>query len=132
MTMEVVLIACNWELLNRCDYDNKQIVKWLIRNHWALYQYGTTKGDGVALAVWVDLSKAIRTKGVLTFKQKKYILLWADGWTQYEIGVKYRVSQVAVSLTIKAAVKNICKYLNKYLYYTPSHGILSEGGMYEN
>ena len=27
-------MSCNWELLNRCDYDNKQIVKWLIRNHY--------------------------------------------------------------------------------------------------
>ena len=104
------------------------MVKWLIRNHWALYQYGSMKGDGVALAVWVDLSKAIRTRGVLTFKQKKYILLWADGWTQYEIGVKYRRSQKTVSDGIGLGIKNICKYLNKSRYYTPSRRVLSEGG----
>lgn len=90
------------------------------------------KGDGVALAVWVDLSKAIRTRGVLAFKQKKYILLWADGWTQYEIGVKYRVSQQSVSKTINGGIRAICKYLNKRLYYTPSHGILVERAKYEN
>ena len=124
----MIYISCNWELLNRCDYTNRDIVKWLIRNHWALYQYGAMKGDGVALAVWVDLSKAIRTKGVLTFKQKQCLLLWSDGWTQYEIGVKYRVSQQAVSKIISSGIRGICKYLNKGLYYTPSHGILSEGG----
>ena len=130
--MGVMVIACNWQLLNYCDYSSHRIVKGLIRKNWALYQYGMMKGDGVAISVWIDLSKAIRTKGVLTFKQKRYLLLWADGWTQYEIGVKYRRSQNTVSEVVDSGIRNICKYLNKNRYYAPSRGILVERAKYEN
>ena len=90
------------------------------------------KGDSVAISIWVDLSRAIRTKGVLTFKQKRYLMLWADGWTQYDIAVKYSIAQKNVSARIDAGISNIFKYLTGRVYYTPSHGILVERAKYEN
>ena len=95
------------------------MVKNLIRNHWTLYEYGMMKGDSVSISIWIDLSRAIRTNGVLTFKQKRYLILWADGWTLYDIGVEYQRGKDVIKRVIDIGIKNICLYLNKNTTYVP-------------
>ena len=71
MTMEVVLIACNWELLNDANYNSPKVVKRLLRRMINL-EHRARKGDSVAQSVLIDLQDAIEAERVLTFKQRKY------------------------------------------------------------
>ena len=59
----------------------------------------------------MDLKAALFTKGVLTPKQRKYMLLWIAGYKQQEIGIMCEVGQDVVSVRINLAIKNISKYL---------------------
>ena len=110
MTMEVVLIACNWELLNDANYNSPRVVKRLLRRMINL-EHRARKGDSVAQAVLIDLQDAIEAERVLTFKQRKYLRLWLDGYRQIDIATMHRVSQQAVSMKIDRAVKNISRHL---------------------
>jgi len=106
----VILIACNWELMNYARYDSPHIVKGLLRRKGSLTHYAR-KGDSVAHSILIDLDEAMKAEGVLTFKQKKYLKLWLDGYRQIDIAAMHRRSQNTVSEVINKGVKNISAYL---------------------
>ena len=110
MTMEVVLIVCNWELLNDAYYNSPKVVKRLLRRMINL-EHRARKGDSVAQSVLIDLQDAIEAERVLTFKQRKYLKLWLEGYRQIEIAAMHRTSQVNISQTISRSAKNISSFL---------------------
>ena len=69
------------------------------------------KGDSVAHSILIDLQEAINTDGVLTFRQRKFLQLWLEGYRQIDIAAMHSVTQKNVSVRINKAVKNISLYL---------------------
>jgi len=102
----------NWELLNRTDYSKPRIIKNALRNMTQLERLAE-KGDQVAAAILIDLRNAMNRKGVLAFRQKKFLQLWLDGYKQIEIATMYRMEQYKVSRIIDRCAKNISMYLRK-------------------
>ena len=96
---------------NLADYSSPGIVKKLLYSMDKLLHEGMWKGDVDAITVYIDLKTAINTKGVLTFKQRRYLLLWIEGYTQEEIGAMYRVARHGISMTVDKGIKNISNYL---------------------
>ena len=97
--------------IDTADYSKQGAVKNLLTNMDQLYYSGMWRGDSTALSIYIDLKTAINTKGVLTFKQRRYLLLWIEGYTQEEIGAKYRVARQVIAITVDRAVKNISSFL---------------------
>lgn len=70
------------------------------------------KGDSVAQSILIDLQDAIKREGVLTFKQRKYLQLWLDGYRQIDIATMHRIAERNVRGTISRGVMNIVIHLN--------------------
>jgi len=75
------------------------------------FEHQARKGDTVAHSILIDLRGAIDADGVLTFKQRKYLKLWLDGYRQIEIAAMHRRSQDTVSRVISKGVVNISIFL---------------------
>ena len=69
------------------------------------------KGDTVAQSILIDLTDAMNNDKVLTFKQRKYLTLWLDGYRQIDIATMHRRSQDTVSRVINKGVVNISIHL---------------------
>ncbi len=102
----------NWELLYRADYSNPRAIKKLLLGMDSL-RCLAKRGDTVALSIYLDLKDALYAGGVLSKKQRKYLLLWMAGYEQDQIGWMCEVRQNTVSMVVLAGIKNISKYLNK-------------------
>ena len=97
--------------IDTADYSKQGAVKNLLTNMDQLHYSGMWRGDSTALSIYIDLKTAINTKGVLTFKQRRYLLLWIEGYTQEEIGAMYRVARHGISMSVDKGIKNISNYL---------------------
>ena len=100
----------NWELLERADYSKPGIVKGLLFNYDGLMHLAR-KGDSMAHIVCIDLKRAIHAEKVLTFKQRRYLGLWWQGFSYVDIAAEYHIKPQSVFDVVEAAIKNICKYL---------------------
>jgi DNA-binding CsgD family transcriptional regulator len=100
----------NWEMLNDAEYQYYPTVKRFLRKMQQL-KHCARKGDSVAHSIYLDLRYAVYAKDVLSFKQRRYIQLWIDGYKVMDIAQKYRVSPATVTQTIKRGSKNISTYL---------------------
>ena len=114
----MIYISCNWELLNRVSYDNPKVIKNILY-HYDDLMVMARKGDQVSAVVCFDVKRAIHTRGVLTFKQRRYLSLWWQGHNTIEIATMYSVSHVGVINMIKRAFVRISEYLCKKGYKTP-------------
>ena len=86
------------------------MIKALLRKMVNL-EHHAHKGDSVAHSILIDLQSAIIADGVLTFKQRKYLQLWLEGYRQIDIATMHRRSQDTVSRVITKGVENISGYL---------------------
>ena len=96
----------------RATYSSPGTVKKLLRSLDELIKQAG-KGDQVAHSIYLDLDNALYYEGVLSFKQRKYLKLWLDGYRQIDIAAMHRVSQEAVTQTINRGVGNISLFLTK-------------------
>ena len=106
----MIYISCNWELLNDANYHSPHVVKRLLRKMISLEHYAR-KGDTVAQSILIDLTDAMNNDKVLTFKQRKYLTLWLDGYRQIDIATMHHRSQDTVSRVISKGVINISIHL---------------------
>ena len=118
MTMEVVLIACNWELINRVDYSNPKVIKNILFYYDNLMVMAK-KGDQVSAIVCIDVKRAIHTRGVLTFKQRRYLSLWWQGFNTIEIATMYHKDSWTINQVINKGFQRISKFLTKRISKTP-------------
>ena len=92
------------------DYSKAGIVKNALFNYNELMAMAR-KGDQTAGIICVDIKRAVHADNVLTFKQRRYLSLWWQGFSYVDIGTKYRKSPVAVKLTVDRACKNMSSFL---------------------
>ena len=117
----MIYISCNWELLNRVDYTKSGIVKSALFRYDALMGLALSEGDQVALTVCVDIKRAVHASGVLTYKQRRYLSLWWQGYNYVEIGTMYRKSPTVVKRRIDLACRKMSNFLcKKGSFYPPS------------
>ena len=102
----------NWELLRWADYSNPKRIKALLMRMNNLLLLAE-KGDTVAHSIYIDLKNALYTKGVLSDKQRKYLLLWMAGWEQGQIAWASDVWTRSVERTLGVAIKNIILFLGE-------------------
>ena len=102
----------NWKLLYRADYSNPRAIKKLLLSMDSL-RCLAQKGDTVALSIYLDLKDALYAEGVLSKKQRKYLLLWMAGYEQNQIGWMCGAGQDVISRGISRGAKNISKYLQE-------------------
>ena len=117
--VEVVLIACNWELINRVDYSNPKVIKNILF-HYDNLMVMAKKGDQVSAIVCIDVKRAIHTRGVLTFKQRRYLSLWWQGFNTIEIATMYHKDPSVINRVIYGGFSRISKFLTKKISKTPS------------
>ena len=96
----------------RATYSSPGTVKKLLRSLDELMKQAG-KGDQVAHSIYLDLDNALYYEGVLSFKQRKYLKLWLDGYRQIDIAAMHRVSQQAVQGSINSATRNISLFLTE-------------------
>ena len=113
------MIACNWELLNRVDYNKSGIVKSVLFRYDSLMNMAVSAGDQVAMIVCIEVKQAVHARGVLTFKQRRYLGLWWRGFDYVEIGTMFRKSPVTVKLTVDLACRRISNFLCKKYSFDP-------------
>ena len=111
-------MACNWGLMNRIDYSNPKVIKNVLFNYDELMRLAR-KGDQVAAIVCVDVKQAVHVEKVLTFKQRRYLGLWWQGFNTIEIAAMYHISHVAVINIINRGFVRISNYLGEKGYKTP-------------
>lgn len=114
--------------MERADYSSPAVVKGLLMNYDGLMKLAL-KGDCMAATVCVDIKRAIHTEGVLTFKQRRYLGLWWQGYNLIEIAAMYHVAPKNVHARIEAGLRNICKNLCKVGKKHPLPNGISEGGI---
>lgn len=108
----------NWELMNRVDYSKPGIIKGCLYRYDNLMKLALN-GDQVAQIVCLDIKRAIHTKGVLTFKQRRYLSLWWQGFTTIDIATMYKKKHSTVVLTMQKGIANISSFLHKKSTKTP-------------
>ena len=111
-------MACNWGLVNRIDYRDPKVIKNVLFNYDELMRLAR-KGDQVAAIVCVDVKQAVHAEKVLTFKQRRYLGLWWQGFNTIEIAAMYHISHVAVINIINRGFVRISNYLGEKGYKTP-------------
>ena len=119
MTTGVMVIACNWQLLNRMDYSRPGVIKNILFNYDTLMVMAR-RGDQVSAIVCIDVKRAIHTKGVLTFKQRRYLALWWQGHNTIEIATMYHKDPWTISQVINKGFGRISKFLSGKISKTPS------------
>ena len=114
----VILIACNWQLLNRMDYSRPGVIKNILFNYDDLMVMAR-KGDQVSAIVCIDVKRAIHTRGVLTFKQRRYLSLWWQGFNTIEIATMYHKDPWTINQVINKGFMRISKFLSGKISKTP-------------
>ena len=117
--------------MERADYSSPAVVKGLLMNYDGLMKLAL-KGDSMAHIVCIDLKRAIHGKGVLTFRQRRYLGLWWQGYNLIEIAAMYHVAPKNVHARIEAGLRNICKNLCRVGKKHPIPLRINEEGVYEN
>ena len=102
----------NWELLRWADYSRSGRIKALLLRMDNLLSLAE-RGDAVAHSIYIDMKNALYTEGVLSVKQRKYLLLWMAGYEQNQIGWMFNVAHNTVSIGISLGVRNISNFLEK-------------------
>ena len=100
----------NWEMLNRVDYSRPGLIKNALRSYNELMMLAR-KGDQVAHIICIDIKTAIHAPGVLSFKQRRYLGLWWQGFPMIDIAARHRVSQQSAQEVVNLAFRNISKFL---------------------
>jgi hypothetical protein len=96
--------------LERADFSKPAVVKKMLWNYDSLMKLAL-KGDSVARDICITLKIAVHTDGVLTFKQRRYLSLWWQGFSLTEIAAMYHIAPKNVYARICAGLRNISKYL---------------------
>lgn len=96
--------------MNRVNYGNPKAVKSV------LYYYDdlmvmARKGDQDSIIVCMDIKWAIHTRGVLTFKQRRYLSLWWQGFDYVEIATMYRKNPTVIKRRVDLACRKISDFL---------------------
>ena len=94
----------------RAKYGSPKSVKNMLRNLDGLMHLAR-KGDAVAHSIFIDLNNALYFEGVLSFKQRKYLMLWLEGYRQIDIAAQHRIAERNVRSTINRGIRNIIDYL---------------------
>ena len=111
-------MACNWGLMNRIDYSDPKVIKNVLFNYDELMRLAR-KGDQVAAIVCVDVKQAVHAEKVLTFKQRRYLGLWWQGFNTIEIAAMYHKDPWTINQVINKGFKRISKYLAIKISKTP-------------
>ena len=103
-------MSCNWDLLNRADYEDfHQLKQMLIL--YNTHERNAARGDTVSAAIYVDLKTAIYS-GVLTEKQLEAVELFCMHNMTYEsIGQYLDIGHPRVIGRVHRAVRSIQKSL---------------------
>ena len=126
----------NWDLLNRANYENFHQVKEMLVLY-NTHKRNALRGCSVSHSILMDLDAAIYS-GVLTKKQLEAVELFCmHNMTMERMAEYLKVSKMAISYRVDAAVKNIQsillsgKLFNNTLQiaYNPYCNI--EGGIYD-
>ena len=96
----------------RATYSSPGTVKKLLRSLDELMKQAG-KGDQVAHSIYLDLDNALYYEGVLSFKQRKYLKLWLDGYMLIDIAAMHRRDISTISRTINKGVSNISVFLQQ-------------------
>jgi hypothetical protein len=120
--------SINWEMLNRVDYSRPHVIKNALRSYNELMMLAR-KGDQVAHIICIDIKTAIHAPGVLSFKQRRYLGLWWQGFNTIEIATMDSVSHVAVIRMIARAMRNISENLTKKVTKHPVESISNWEGV---
>ena len=88
------------------------MVKNALRNYNELMMLAR-KGDQVAHIICIDIKQAIHAPGVLSFKQRRYLGLWWQGFSYIEIATMYRLSPSVIKRRVDLATSNISCFLCK-------------------
>ena len=125
----MISYSTNWQLLQRIDYGRPGAVRGALFNYDELMNLAR-KGDQVAHTVCVDIKRAIHAEGVLTFRQRRYLALWWQGFNTIEIATMYSVSHVGVIRMISRGIRNISDYLIKKVTIYPPESISNGKGLF--
>ena len=112
-------MACNWGLMNRIDYSDPKVIKNVLFNYDELMRLAR-KGDQVAAIVCVDVKQAVHAEKVLTFKQRRYLGLWWQGFNTIEIATMYHKDPSVVNRVLYIGFIRISKFLSQKIHKTPS------------
>jgi len=97
--------------MNRVDYSDPSVVKNVMYNFCHLVDLAE-KRDEVAMTICADIKRALlRENNVLTFKQRRYLSLWWQGFSFVDIAAMYHKNPVSVKLTVDRAVEKISDFL---------------------
>ena len=69
------------------------------------------RGDAVAHSIYIDLKSTLHARGVLTFKQRKYIRLWMAGYEDQQIAWMHGITRQGVNYVINSGARAISKKL---------------------
>jgi len=116
--------------MERADYSSPAVVKGLLMNYDGLMELAL-KGDSMAATVCIDIKRAVHTEGVLTFKQRRYLRLWWEGFNTYEIADMYNKNPWGINVTIHRGLGNISKRLQKKLVFDPPKLRITGKGCYQ-
>ena len=114
--------------MERADYSSPAVVKGLLMNYDGLMKLAL-KGDCMAATVCVDIKRALHAEGVLTFKQRRYLGLWWQGFNTVEIAAMYHKQPRTIGRTANKGLTNISKKLCKKCPKHPLPNGISEGGI---
>lgn len=132
--MGAVCINAVNDILLYLDYSKPETIKQLISN-WSVMESLTQRGDTVAIAIVIDIERALgvslreiiaykkrglswdKDKGVLTEPQFISIIYCLGlGYTRKEIAFVLGCERQAVDIHISKGIKRICRYLEGNLY----------------
>lgn len=102
--------SCDWLLINTVDYSKPGVIKNLLVNIDGLIK-ATVMGDSTSASIYLDIKTALERKDVLTFRQKKFMKLWLDGYSMTEIAAMHHIAPKNVHARINAGIRNISKFL---------------------
>jgi len=103
----------NWELINRTNYANPRVIKSVLYKFNQMEKIAENR-DSVALAICADIKDALKPRHkVLTFKQRRYISLWWQGFDYVEIAAMYHKDPWTINQVVGNGIKNISKHLCK-------------------
>jgi len=92
------------------DYSKAGIVKNALFNYNELMAMAR-KGDQTAGIICVDIKRAVHADNVLTFKQRRYLSLWWQGFDYVEIATMFRKDPTVVKRRVDLACGRLSKYL---------------------
>lgn len=106
----------NPALMNYADYSDPAVMRKLLRAYDSLYDRAC-RGDQTAAAVYVDIKSALYDEGVLTKRQRQYVLLHlVYKMPQREVAQMLEVRHQTVGGSVSVAIQHMQKYLLPIMY----------------